>query len=287
LPPAGTREGRLADMATGGIAERIGYFAVRHKWGHRPGIYTIGGARAPILAVEVRMHDVKDAGHARSAIETAMRQAVNDTRFIDNERWRSPIWLWYKESLIGQYESFAERPQLFADYEQFDDRDLFLVGRLKELDAVASDDIHRMGEEFLDPERGTYVLLEPRTGARRSGSGAFAYRAAAHDPSSWRFPVDPAEAERPVTLPRERVRRLQVVEERLDNGLRILMWPHADIPIVYGRLVVAAGAADEPRGKSGFAHLFEHIGLLNPTENLSCRPLVPLRGGEMLRWKSV
>lgn len=255
LPPAGTVDGRLATMAMGGITDRIGFFAVRHKWGHRPAIYTIGGARAPLLAVEVRMHNVKDAGAARSAIETAMRQAVNDTRFIDNERWRTPIWLWYKESVIGEYESFATRPQLFADYEQFDDRELFIIGRLKELDAVASDDIHRIGKEFLDPERGTYVLLKPRPGARRSGSGSFAYRTAAHDPNSWRFPVDPAEADRPLALPKDRAPRLQVVEERLDNGLRLLMWPHSDIPITYGRLVVAAGAADEPKGKSGLSQV--------------------------------
>jgi zinc protease len=255
LPPAGTLDGRLAEMATGGISERIGFFAVRHKWGHRPAVYTIGGARAPLLAVAVQMHDARDAGHARSAIETAMRQAVNDTRFIDNERWRTPIWLWYKERLIGQYESFASRPQLFADYEQFDDRDLFIVGRLKELDAVASDDIHRIGKEFLDPERGTYVLLKPRPGARRSGSGSFAYRASAHDPSSWRFPVDVAEADVPLALPKNRAPRLRVVEERLDNGLRLLMWPHSDIPITYGRLVVAAGAADEPEGKRGIAQV--------------------------------
>lgn len=255
LPPAGTRDGRLVQMAQGGIDERLGAFALRNKWGHRPAVYTIGGARAPLLAVEVRMHDARDAGTARSAIETAMRQAVNDTRFIDNERWRAPVWLWFKERVIGDYESFATRPQLFADYEQFDDADLFVVGRLHELDVVSSDDIHRVGTSFLDPERGTYVLLKPRPGARRSGRSAFVYRAAAHDPASWRFPLDPAEADRPLALPKNRAPRLEVVEKRLGNGLRVLMWPHGDIPLTYGRLVVAAGAADEPEGKSGLAQM--------------------------------
>jgi zinc protease len=253
LPPEGTHDHRLVEIAAGDIGFRLASLATRARWGHSPSVAEIGGARAPLLAVGVSFHDLDDTDAARSAIETAMRRAVNTTRFIDNERWRTPIWLAYKERLIAGFESFHDRPQMFADYEQFDPEPMFVIGRLKELDVVASDDIHRLGARHLEPDRGTYVLFKPRPGARVAGAGSFAYGASPHDGSAWRFPVDPADADEPQPLPPEPVRPLPIVEHRLDNGLRVLMWPHGTAPLTYGRLVVAAGSADEPAARAGIA----------------------------------
>lgn len=255
IPAQGTRERRLVDIARGGIAQSINNLAIKAEWGDGAWVDVIGGARAPLLAVSVSLRDLDDLGAARRAIGTAMRFAVNETRYIDNERWRTPVWLYYKEALIDSFESFGRRPMLFGDYEQFDDEWLYLIGRLRELDTIRSDDIHEAGKQWLNPDAGTYVLLRPKKGARGGGAGNFAYRASAHDPSSWRFPVDLAEADRPLQLPRDRRPRLGVVERTLDNGLRILMWPHSTTPMTYGRLVIQAGNADEPRGHGGLADI--------------------------------
>lgn len=47
----------------------------------------------------------------------------------------------------------------------------------------------------------------------------------------------------------------QSVEKILDNGLRVIVIPKHDIPLVAARLMVKAGGAVDPRGKAGLAEL--------------------------------
>jgi zinc protease len=54
--------------------------------------------------------------------------------------------------------------------------------------------------------------------------------------------------------PRE-VRLPQPVEKTLANGLRVIVVPKHDIPLVAARLVIKSGAAADPRGREGLADL--------------------------------
>src|SRR5688572_19213424 len=47
----------------------------------------------------------------------------------------------------------------------------------------------------------------------------------------------------------------QPVEKVLDNGLRVIVIPKHDIPLVAARLMVKAGGAADPNGKAGLAEL--------------------------------
>ncbi|HEX8253062.1 MAG TPA: pitrilysin family protein [Thermoanaerobaculia bacterium] len=47
----------------------------------------------------------------------------------------------------------------------------------------------------------------------------------------------------------------QAVERTLDNGLRVIVVPKHDNPLVASRLMIKAGAASDPRGKAGVAEL--------------------------------
>ncbi|MCX6828440.1 MAG: pitrilysin family protein [candidate division Zixibacteria bacterium] len=51
----------------------------------------------------------------------------------------------------------------------------------------------------------------------------------------------------------------KVVEYNLDNGLKILVLPRHDAPVVSFITMVNAGGADDPKGGGGTAHLFEHM----------------------------
>jgi zinc protease len=53
----------------------------------------------------------------------------------------------------------------------------------------------------------------------------------------------------------------------LDNGLRVVLHAEARAPVVSVQLLVAAGAADDPEGQAGAAHLLEHA-LFTGTERL-------------------
>ncbi|MBJ7556577.1 M16 family metallopeptidase [Marinomonas spartinae] len=45
----------------------------------------------------------------------------------------------------------------------------------------------------------------------------------------------------------------------LDNGLTVIVSENHDVPLVSLQLIYQVGSKDEPKGKTGFAHLFEHL----------------------------
>ncbi len=55
--------------------------------------------------------------------------------------------------------------------------------------------------------------------------------------------------------------RLAIPAERhrLDNGLRVVLSPDRAVPVVAVNLWYGVGSRNEPLGKTGFAHLFEHM----------------------------
>src|SRR5262245_55220405 len=51
----------------------------------------------------------------------------------------------------------------------------------------------------------------------------------------------------------------EVVHYRLDNGLEVILAPDSKVPKFGMTLVYRVGSSNEPAGRSGFAHLFEHL----------------------------
>lgn len=51
----------------------------------------------------------------------------------------------------------------------------------------------------------------------------------------------------------------RVEEFRLENGMLFLLLPRADVPVVAGRVRFRVGNVDCPAGRSGVAHMFEHM----------------------------
>lgn len=70
----------------------------------------------------------------------------------------------------------------------------------------------------------------------------------------------------------------------LDNGLRVVVHTDRKAPVVAVQAWYNVGSKDEPEGKTGYAHLFEHIGLFNPTENLPGGLMEPLRAIGATDW---
>ncbi|MDT7541483.1 MAG: zinc protease [Acidobacteriota bacterium] len=61
--------------------------------------------------------------------------------------------------------------------------------------------------------------------------------------------------------------RLEFKERRLANGLRVLSAPDKSSPTVAIQVWYKVGSKDDPDGRSGFAHLFEHI-MFKSTKNM-------------------
>ena len=52
---------------------------------------------------------------------------------------------------------------------------------------------------------------------------------------------------------------MQFEKVRLPNGLEVILRPDHRLPIVAVNLWYHVGPANETRGRTGFAHLFEHM----------------------------
>jgi predicted Zn-dependent peptidase len=52
---------------------------------------------------------------------------------------------------------------------------------------------------------------------------------------------------------------IPVERHRLDNGLRVVLSPDRSVPVVAVNLWYGVGSRNEQKGKTGFAHLFEHM----------------------------
>lgn len=62
----------------------------------------------------------------------------------------------------------------------------------------------------------------------------------------------------------------------LDNGLTVIVHEDHKAPVVFVGIWYHVGSKDEPEGKSGFAHLFEHL-MFNGTENYNDDYFKPLQ----------
>jgi predicted Zn-dependent peptidase len=90
----------------------------------------------------------------------------------------------------------------------------------------------------------------------------------------------------PVTTPTETrspLANLVIRRERLENGLRVVLSPDSTVPTVAIAVYYDVGSRNETRGRSGFAHLFEHM-MFQGSENVARGEhfsLITSRGGSL------
>lgn len=59
-----------------------------------------------------------------------------------------------------------------------------------------------------------------------------------------------------------------IEQYRLDNGLKVVLSPDREVPVVGVAVVYNVGIRTEPEGRTGFAHLFEHM-MFQGSENVA------------------
>lgn len=72
--------------------------------------------------------------------------------------------------------------------------------------------------------------------------------------------------------------------ERLGDGMELVVVPVPDAPVTSIRYVVRAGAADDPPGKAGLAHLLEHVVLHSDGSPDGLGARVRAAGGDLNGW---
>ena len=53
--------------------------------------------------------------------------------------------------------------------------------------------------------------------------------------------------------------RIPIEKYTLGNGMRVILSPDSSVPVVTVYIIYGVGARAEERGRTGFAHLFEHM----------------------------
>ncbi|MDF7775102.1 pitrilysin family protein [Sphingomonas sp. AOB5] len=119
----------------------------------------------------------------------------------------------------------------------------------------------------------SFLLFGAATCALAISAPAFAQNAAA--------PAAPAQAAAPAAKPApvsELAKSVDIPYEEftLSNGLRVIVHTDRKAPIVAVSTWYDVGAKHEPKGKTGFAHLFEHL-MFNGSENAPGDFFEPLR----------
>lgn len=72
-------------------------------------------------------------------------------------------------------------------------------------------------------------------------------------------PSDSRPAEGPPQVQQDGAPRLVSTQYALKNGLTVVLSPDPSAPVVATEVIYMVGSANEARGKTGFAHLFEHL----------------------------
>ena len=62
-----------------------------------------------------------------------------------------------------------------------------------------------------------------------------------------------------VVAPSSPPRRIPIETNRLANGLRVVFSRDTTVPLVHVGMYYRVGPREEPEGRAGFAHLFEHL----------------------------
>ncbi len=69
---------------------------------------------------------------------------------------------------------------------------------------------------------------------------------------------------------------ISFTEHHLENGLQVLLHEDHSLPVAHVEVWYHVGSKDEPAGRSGFAHLFEHL-MFNGSEHWDAEYFAPLQ----------
>lgn len=137
---------------------------------------------------------------------------------------------------------------------QYTTHNSFMIESLRAVDAVTPQRLVAYTARLFDRRRAHVGLVRP-TGTVQAAAAAFVPAQGSHSVlEPWRDEIDPAEAARPLALPRNAA-ALAIDDYRLGNGLRVLLFLDPASPVIDARMIYGAGAVDEVSGRPGVAEL--------------------------------
>jgi zinc protease len=248
-PPWGSEQVAPFTMATAYLGAALAHEDSEATWITGTAISTVGEYRARMVAVMV---SVADQARLDDAIELVYDKAIGLSSRTSFEGWERMLMRVSHRYLAG-YDSFASRGAWIADYLQYTYHQGFFLDEMVAFSALTERDVQVWAR--LDFTRaGSHVAAVRPSGA--TGSEARLEVASSSRPpdvATWRTPVDATEATRALVADTARVES-EVVDVELANGLRVVLAPDPESPVVDARMIYPVGTAADPADRPGLAY---------------------------------
>ncbi len=260
-PSWGASESTLHAVVATMLGTELRTLDEREKWITNAGVTLFGGVRAPLLTAVVSVSEPARLEEAVDKVFAAASMLVNERkRMIEASRAQ------LRTSLVGTYDAFDGAGSWLADFPQYTDHNGFFLEELEKLDRTTIIDIAMYANATLGRTHSHVALVRPSGKKALSTRAEVPTRHREHDLQPWRTPVDPSEASRPLDTRASRVAS-KVEEMTLWNGMRVLLAPDPNTPLVDARLVFPYGSAENPVDSPGLAELTARL-LANDTNRL-------------------
>lgn len=232
--------------------ERLFELVEKHDFLTDASIGIIGGVRAPMLLVALSMRDPARLDEAVKLffrdVAAFQREELEPDRIIAlRERRRAELLFWV--------EPFWREAQVFTHYLQHAKHGRFIIDEIERIQEIRPAGLKVQAGQVFSRKNAHVLHIRPSAAARAVEKRAdLRFTAEPHDAREWDEPGAAADADKPLSMPPRQeppeVRRLV-----LDNGLRVLLAPSLEYPVVDIRLVFPVGTLHEPHDRPGLAHL--------------------------------
>lgn len=257
-PPTYTDDGRMLPFIAGNLEAQLRRFNAMYHFAETVQAVTLGGNEAPILCVAVSLYDRKGRKDALDFVRKS-RRWVERSMARGGRQETAATWSFRRtygsEALVARVEPLLGRADFYANAAQFDPGGGFVVGHLRALHDAKPRRVRSLAHSLLDPKKAVVVTVQPdgTYGTFYRDSGLSFEPDSIHDDRG-RLVFDPSEADWPLPIPPASP-RLRLERYRLSNGLRVVLWPDAELPLVRARLIVRSGIAHEPVKRAGTASI--------------------------------
>jgi zinc protease len=255
-PPRFAAGELAASVALSYLASELREAATDKEFITGSGVAMIGGERAPVSVVWVKVDEAKNMDRATRVIYKAINKLSKDLgsgeTVHDLETTRQARLL----QILQHIEPLANRGDVFADHVQFEGTIELVESELRQLKGLDLPEIRkavaRMAHEYLVVK----MTPEKSKGSKQHKHKALEFSGKlAGDSTSWQIPVDVEEARQPIDLPPRKSSFSLTRTFTLDNGMRVMLFPFAALPVVDIRLIFSSGSVHEPDGHAGLAEI--------------------------------
>jgi zinc protease len=209
-----------------------------------------GGSRARALAVYVTVDDPARLDDAVDLVyATAAKVAADDYDMSALE----PLILQSLGDYLGSYDDFDGTGAWIADFMQYSNDNWFFLTEMAAYDKLDAAQVKGWVKTQMVKDTSLAVEVTPSGKDAHEERLTVTSRAPVRDVAPWRTPVDPAEAERALLPDTARVDP-DITDLELPNGMRILLAPDPQSPIVDARIVYPVGTAADPDDRPGLAY---------------------------------